>query len=152
MSFPPDGRRSDDGEEGQGEHGEGDVSVPGRPGADLVLVQPDLSFSGLKAGLDGPPGSRDAHQCADRGIFGGEGQVVGQLVRLGDGAADQQAPVTSRLKGGILPVGLDLQARPLGALAGAQPPPVIGPKARSGPDLDAVEAGGTRCLLVTART
>ena len=30
MSSPPDGRRSHDGEKGQGEHGEGDVPVPSR--------------------------------------------------------------------------------------------------------------------------
>ena len=38
LSCPPDGRRSGDGQKGQGEHGERDVAVPGRPGAHLVLV------------------------------------------------------------------------------------------------------------------
>src|SRR3954465_3618498 len=65
VSCPPDGRRSDDGEEGQGQHGERDVSVPGGPGADLVLVQSNLTLGRLEAGLDGPSCSRDVHQRAD---------------------------------------------------------------------------------------
>ena len=76
------------------------MPVPGGPGADLVLVQANLAFSGFEAGFDGPPRSRDTHQRADGRAVGGEGQVVGQLVRLGDGPANQQAPGPSRLKGG----------------------------------------------------
>ena len=106
-SRPPDGRRSDDGEEGQGQHGERDVSVPGGPGADLVLVQSNLTLGRLEAGFDGPPCSGNTHQRADGRVFGGEGQVIGQLVRFGDGPTDQQVP--SRLKGWIFPVGPVIQ-------------------------------------------
>jgi hypothetical protein len=84
VSSPPDGRRSHDGQEGQGQHGEGDVSVPGGPGADLILVEPDLALGRLEAGLDGPPGSGNAHQGAEGRAVGGEGQVVGQLVVKGE--------------------------------------------------------------------
>jgi len=37
-----------DGEEGVGEHGEGDVSVPGVPGADLVVVEANLVLADPK--------------------------------------------------------------------------------------------------------
>jgi hypothetical protein len=44
-----------DGQEGAGEHGEGDPPVPGGPAADLVLVQAGEAFAGLEILLDGPP-------------------------------------------------------------------------------------------------
>ena len=43
------------GEVGQGEHREGDVGVPGPPGADLVVVQAGFVLRGLEALLDRPP-------------------------------------------------------------------------------------------------
>jgi len=38
---PPDGHHSHDGEEGQGQHGEGDVSMPGGPDAWGAERHPD---------------------------------------------------------------------------------------------------------------
>jgi hypothetical protein len=38
-----------------GEHGQGDVPVPGVIAADLVLVEADLAFRGLEAFLNAPP-------------------------------------------------------------------------------------------------
>jgi hypothetical protein len=32
------------GEPGQGEHGQGDVGVPGPPGTDLVVIEPGLAL------------------------------------------------------------------------------------------------------------
>ena len=43
------GFMSGNGEEGVGEHGQGDVSVPGVPGADLVVVQPRLRFLRIRS-------------------------------------------------------------------------------------------------------
>ena len=37
-----------------GEHGEGDVSVPCVPGADLVVVESDFILSGSETFFDGP--------------------------------------------------------------------------------------------------
>lgn len=51
-----------DGQEGVGEHREGDVSVPGVVPADLVLVQADLALGGLEGLLDGPAGPGDADE------------------------------------------------------------------------------------------
>jgi hypothetical protein len=42
------------GEVGECEHGQGDVGVPGSPGADLVMVQAGLVLRGLEALLDRP--------------------------------------------------------------------------------------------------
>ena len=44
-----------DGQEGAGEHGEGDPPVPGGPAADLVLVQAGEAFAGLEVLLSRPP-------------------------------------------------------------------------------------------------
>ena len=50
-----------DGEEGVGEHGEGDMSVPGVPGADLIVVESGFILAGSKTFFDGPtcPGHVD---------------------------------------------------------------------------------------------
>ena len=57
-----------DGEDGSGEHGEGDPPVPGCPAADLVLVQADQALAGLEVLLDGPaqPGCLDQGGQRDR--------------------------------------------------------------------------------------
>jgi len=51
-----------DGEEGVGQHGQGDVSVPAVVAADLVLVQADLAFGALEGLLDRPAGTSDPDQ------------------------------------------------------------------------------------------
>src|SRR5208282_4591730 len=53
----PRGMRGD-GEERVGEHGQGDVPVPGLVLADLVVVQPGLVLGLGKAVLDSPPRAR----------------------------------------------------------------------------------------------
>jgi hypothetical protein len=53
---------ADDGQEGVGEHGEGDPAGPGRVAAELVLVQSGQTFPGLERLLDPPPESRDPRQ------------------------------------------------------------------------------------------
>ena len=47
------------GEIGMGQHGQRDVTTPSRPGAHLVLVEPNLALGLLKAGLDRPACARD---------------------------------------------------------------------------------------------
>lgn len=71
------------------EYGQGDVSVPARIAADLVLVQAALALGGLEAGLDRPPCAGDAHEFLDVGAFGRVGQVVGELAGAGEAAAGQ---------------------------------------------------------------
>ena len=53
-----------DGEEGVGEHGEGDPAVPGTPAADLVLIQPGEALAGLEGLLHGPAAPGDPDQVA----------------------------------------------------------------------------------------
>ena len=84
------------------------MSVPGGPGADLVLVQSNLTLGRLEAGLDGPSCSRDVHQRADGRVFGGEGQVIGQLVRFGDGPTDQQGVLSSQWQGEFCRCSIDV--------------------------------------------
>jgi len=47
-----------DSEPGQGEHGEGDIPVPGLAEADLIVVEACLVLAGLEALLDAPSGAR----------------------------------------------------------------------------------------------
>src|SRR5271170_2638295 len=73
-----------DGEDGGGEHGEGDPPVPGGPAADLVLVQPGDALAGLEVFLDGPAEPGDADQGGQRdrvrSVAAVEGQFPGVLV------------------------------------------------------------------------
>ena len=46
---------ADDGEEGVGEHGQGDPAGPGRVAADLVLVQSCQALAGLERLFSRPP-------------------------------------------------------------------------------------------------
>lgn len=58
----------------RGEHGQGDMGVPGVVAADLVLIKPDLVSRGLKRFLDRPAGSGHPYQGAQPGS-GGPGGV-----------------------------------------------------------------------------
>ena len=66
------------------------MSIPGVVAADLVLVEANLAFGGLESFLDGPAGTGDADQFAQRGGLGAVTQVVGQVTRIGQAASDQQ--------------------------------------------------------------
>ncbi len=79
-----------DGEERGGEHGQGDVAVPGVVFADLVVVQAGLVLGELECFLHGPAGSGDPDQFDQRDWGTAVDDVVGQLVGFADGAADQQ--------------------------------------------------------------
>jgi len=72
-----------DGEPGQGEHGQGDVAVPGPVEADLVVVQAGLVLPGLEALLDRPAGARHLHEDGERDRAGRVAQAEGQLRRPG---------------------------------------------------------------------
>ena len=63
-----------DGQEGVREEGQGDPSVPGGPGADLVFVQPGQPLAGLEGLLDLPAPSGDPH-------VGAEGDRIGAVQR-----------------------------------------------------------------------
>jgi hypothetical protein len=88
------------GEPGQGEHGQGDVGVPGPPGADLVLVEPRLALRLLDAFLDMPAAARGPGQVGGTGPAGPVAGVIGDLLRVGQGAAGQQpVPAAALLPG-----------------------------------------------------
>ena len=83
-----------DGEEGVGEHGQGDMSMPGVPGADLVVVESDFVFGRSETFFDGParPGHADefCEACAV-----GVVAVVESEFTVVDGSADQVLVVGS---------------------------------------------------------
>jgi hypothetical protein len=75
------GQGGDD-QEGVGEHGERDPTVPGAPAADLVLVQTTKALAGLECLLHRPPPAGDFDQDGQRGGVRGEAAVEGQLAGL----------------------------------------------------------------------
>jgi hypothetical protein len=102
-----------DGQEGQGEHGQGDPPVPGCPVAHLVLVQPGQALAGLEILLGGPaqPGNLDQGGQRDRV------RAVAAVERQFPGApatADQQVPA-ARIAAGDGDPGPVVPALPLGA-------------------------------------
>ena len=96
-SSPPDGRLAQDGQIGQSEHRQGDVSVPADPGADLVLVEPDLALGRLEAFLNRPARARHPHEIGQCRSGRGRGEIERQLVFLTQAAPDQQ-PLSPALR------------------------------------------------------
>src|SRR5258707_4142465 len=79
----------DRGHHGEGEHHQGDVTVPAMPGSALVVIEPELVFRGFKAVLDRPSMAFDRDQrfngCSRWTPSGEEGEVT-----IGDATTDQQ--------------------------------------------------------------
>ena len=75
---------------GEGEHRQGNVTMPTMPGSALVMIEPELVFRRLKAVLDRPSMAFDRHQrfgrCSCWTPGGEEGEVA-----IVDAATDQQA-------------------------------------------------------------
>jgi hypothetical protein len=78
------------GQERHGQHGQGDVPVPGGVEPDLIVVQSNFVLGGLEAFLDRPAGPGHPDQIRQDDGSGGVTQVERKLVRFGDRAADQQ--------------------------------------------------------------
>ena len=78
----------DRGHHGEGEHHQGDVTVPAVPGSALVVIEPELVFRGFKAVLDRPSMAFDSDQrfngCPRWTPSGEEGEVI-----IGDATTDQ---------------------------------------------------------------
>src|SRR6185369_12172233 len=127
-SSPPDGVPSHNGQIGMGQHGQRDVTMPPRPGAHLVLIEPNLALGGLKAGLNRPARAGDLNKGGEFCALRRERQIKGQLIRLLECAPDQERfppALTCAPERDTRPV---IQARPLGPVAGAQPrPAALGP-------------------------
>src|ERR1700755_356214 len=85
----------DDGQDGVGEHDEGDVPVPRVPAAYLGLVQAD-AFTGLEAGLHVPAGAGHPDQDPQWHRVGRPASVAGQFA-VAAPAPDEEA---------VLPAGL----------------------------------------------
>jgi hypothetical protein len=77
-----------EGEEGVGEHGEGDMLVPGVPGADLVVVKSGLVLAGSEALFDGPARSGYVHEFPESGVVWVVASVECEFFVV-DGSADQ---------------------------------------------------------------
>src|SRR4029453_18078413 len=120
-----------DGQERMGQQGQGDVAIPARPLADLVVVQADLALSLLKALLHRPPSPGHPHQPDQRRGCRPVAGVEGQLA-VTAAAADQQPPGhADGSRGGKLHAGPVIQPAALGTVPGAASDPLLG-RHRSG--------------------
>ena len=77
-----------DGEEGVGEHGEGDMSMPGVPGADLVVVESGFVFAGSETFFDGPARPGYVDEFAEARVVWVAAVVESEFTVV-DGSADQ---------------------------------------------------------------
>jgi hypothetical protein len=108
-----------DGEDGCGEHGEGDPPVPGGPSPDLMPVQACQGLAGLDVLLDGPPepGYLDQGGEGDlaRAVAAVERQFAGGAV-----AADQQVTMPGAGDGDPGPVVMAVSLAPSPAASHCQ--------------------------------
>src|SRR6202022_3148732 len=83
------GAMADDRHHGEGEHNQGQVTMPAVPGSALVVIESELVLRGLETVLDRPPMAFDRHQrfdgCSRRTPGGEEGEIT-----IGDMTTDQQ--------------------------------------------------------------
>lgn len=82
----------DDGKHGVREQGS---APPGQPAADLVFIESDQAFGGLRTLLDGPSACRDADQLTERNQARGVAAVEGEFA-VAAVTADQQPVVSGR--------------------------------------------------------
>ena len=105
---------------------QGDVAIPARPAADLVVVQADLTLGLLEALLHRPPGPGHPHQPDQRGGGRAVAGIEGQLP-VAAAAAHQQPPRhPGGGRGGQLHPGPVVQPAALGAVPGAAGDPLAG--------------------------
>src|SRR6266540_1458205 len=64
------------------------MAVPAGPGADLVLVEANPLFGQFEDLLDGPARADRPDDLSKRGVGRRVDQVVGELIGVGDAAAD----------------------------------------------------------------
>src|SRR3954467_6775021 len=75
-SSPPDGVLTHNGQISMGQQGQRDVTMPSRPGADLVLVEPNLALSSLEAGLNRPARAGDLDKGGEVCALRRERQII----------------------------------------------------------------------------
>jgi hypothetical protein len=120
---PPGCALAQDGKIRVRQHAKRDVPVPTRPGAHFVVVKPNLALGLLKAGLNRPARASYPHQLGKWRRLRRQGQIKGDLVRLGDLAPDQQALLPALGRAAISQVSPVVDPWSLGAIAGAEPEP-----------------------------
>src|SRR5512133_1288634 len=67
------------------------VAIPSRPAAYFILVEPDLALGALKAFFDRPATAGGTNDLGERGLARREDGIVGDLLRVGDAASEQDA-------------------------------------------------------------
>ncbi len=95
-----------DGEEGVGEDGEGDMSVPGVPGADLVVVESDFILAGSEALFDGPARSGHVDELSESCVVWVVAVVEREFTVVDGSAAPQRWVLRSRLSTATAPPGV----------------------------------------------
>src|SRR3954454_14197311 len=83
-------------QEGQGQHGQGDVPVPAMPTPDLAVIEADFLLGGFETFFNAPALTGNQGQGLQAGVGGTDHDIVRQLFRFGDLPTHQQ-PLVPRL-------------------------------------------------------
>jgi hypothetical protein len=114
---------ADRGEQGVGEHGQGDVGVPGVVAAGLVVVQAGFAFGLLKAALDRTASTRDRDELGQGGGLGPVADVVGERTVVQAAAGQQSVSDAGFAQRADVDRGPVVDSRSFRAVARAQPLP-----------------------------
>ena len=79
-----------DGEEGVGEAGEGDVAIPAVERAQFIIGEADFLFGHFEGLFNTPARTGDLHQVREGGASRGKAEVRGEVVRIGERATNEQ--------------------------------------------------------------
>jgi hypothetical protein len=99
-------------QQGQGPHGQCDVTMPTGLAPNFILIQAQLAFRGAEAPPKCPTGARHTRHLLQRGVLQGQDDIDRQISKLAATAACRQP-------------GLVFPPRPFGAISPPQAPPAV---------------------------
>src|SRR5271163_398985 len=73
------GPMADDGDHGEGQHDQRDMTVPAMPGTAFVVIEAEFVLGGFEAVLDSPAMAFDQHQLLHGRAFGAPGGEEGPI-------------------------------------------------------------------------
>ena len=79
-----------DGEEGVGETGEGDMAIPTVERAQFIIGETDFLFGHFEGLFNAPAGTGDLYELREGRISGGKADIRGEVVGVGKGAPNEQ--------------------------------------------------------------
>ena len=79
-----------DGEEGVGETGEGDMAIPAVERAQFIIGEADFLFGHFEGLFNPPAATGDLNQFSQGGASRGKADIRGEVFSVGEGASDEE--------------------------------------------------------------